>query len=151
LKRDELLIAALLGGVATIAGEIVTKILVMLNIGTYAVYELNSLILTNNRPSMLIGFLVNFIIGGHVAVLFYLIFKKLGTAHIVIKSTFCGMLLWLAFETAFTALIEDKYIPMRPITDHYVHALGTAAFGLTLGISLRIFLFKRKNREEKVG
>jgi hypothetical protein len=141
LKRDELLIAALIGGFSTIAGEIVTKILVLLHIGNFAVYELNSLILTNNRPSIFIGFLVNFIIGGHVGVLFYLLFKKLGSAHIVIKSTLCSMLLWLAFETAFTALIEDKYIPIRPIADHYVHAIGTAVFGLTLGVFFKAILF----------
>lgn len=149
MKRDELLIAAIIGGLSTIAGEIVTKILVMFHFGTYAVFELNSLILTNNRPSMFMGFLINFIIGGHVAVLLYLSFKKLGSDHLVIKCTFCSMLLWLAFETAFTALIEDKYIPMRPVIDHYAHALGTAAFGLSVGVFLRVFLFKKKALENK--
>lgn len=149
MKRDKLLVAALIGGLSTIAGEIVTWILVWLGAGQYAVFELNSLLLTNNQPSMLIGFIINFIIGGHLAAAFYLLFKWLGDEHIVVKCILGSMMLWFVFELGFTSLIEDKYIPIRPIADHIVHITGTAAFGLTVGVFMRLLLFPNGRNEKE--
>jgi hypothetical protein len=149
LKRDNLLIAAVIGGLSTISGEVVTKILVLLNIGKYAVYELNSLIVTSDTPSMLMGFIINFIIGSYIGAMFYLVLYKLGAQHLVLKCIMGSLLVWFVFEFAFTFMIEGIYIDIRPISDHLVHIAGTAAFGLTLGIFLKLLVFNRIEKEKK--
>lgn len=145
MKKDKILLSALLGGLSTIAGEIVTKILVALAIGQYAVFELNSLLVTNDRPSMLMGFIINFVLGSYVGMLFYLVSKKLGTEHLIIKAALCSSLVWFIFELGFTALIEDQYIPMRPVIDHYVHIIGTVTFGITTGVLLKLCIFRKRD------
>ena len=105
----------------------------MIGVGNYAVFELNHLIVTSNTPSLFMGFVVNFIIGCYVSSAFYLLFKKLGDDHIIIKCTIGSLILWFIFEVAFTCMIEDKYIPLRPVIDHYVHLIGTMSFGATVG------------------
>lgn len=90
------------------------------------------------------GFIINFIIGSYVAAAFFLIFDKLGTEHLIIKCTMGSLILWFIFELIFTVAIEDKYIPIRPVADHLVHIIGTASFGLTLGLLLRALAFKKQ-------
>jgi hypothetical protein len=144
MKQDKLLTAAIIGGLSTIAGEIITKILVLCKVGTYAVFALNSLLITNNQPSMLLGFILNFIIGSYVAIGAYLFFTRFGSEHLVIKCTLGSLMIWFIFELTFTALIEDKYMPIRPVIDHIQHILGTASFGITLGLLLRACVFKER-------
>lgn len=143
-----MLLAGIIGGASVISGEIVTKLLVWLGVGQYPVFELNSLLLTNNRPSMGMGFVLNAVIGLQVGVLFYLAFMKLGSEHIVIKCTCGSLILWFLFEALFTFVIEGKEIPERSISDHYVHFIGTAAYGLTVGVFLRLLLFRHSNEEK---
>lgn len=149
MKRDELFIAALIAGLSTLAGEAVTKILVLTGVGQYSVFELNSLVVTNDRPSMLMGFILNFIVGSQAGVLFYLLFKRLGNRHLVLKCILGSLPLWLIFELVFTALIEGKSIPERSLADHYVHITGTAVFGLTVGIFMRMILFKKEPQSDQ--
>lgn len=151
MKKDRLLIAAVIGGLSTISGEIITKILSLLGMGQYAVFELNSLLLTNDKPSMLMGFIINFVIGCYIASAFYLFFEKFGSQHVVMKSTVGSLMIWFIFELAFTALIEDKYIPIRPVADHYVHIIGTALFGVTMGCFLKQFLYKNGHAAKEQG
>lgn len=148
MKKDYLLISSVIGGLSTIAGEIITKILVLLNIGKYAVFELNSLIVTTDTPSLLMGFICNFIVGSFVGAVYYLVFKKLGTQHLVIKCVMGSLIIWLVFEVVFSFMIEGIHIPMRPISDHLVHITGTASFGLALGIFLRLLVFKKKEESQ---
>jgi hypothetical protein len=150
LKKDKLLIAAVIGGFSTLAGELVTKLLVLLGIGNYAVYELNSLIVTSDKPSFFMGFVLNFIVGCYVSAIFFLLFKKLGDDHLVIKCAIGSLIIWLLFEVSFTFMIEGQYIPLRPVLDHYVHVLGTLFFGVADGLLLRAFIFKRNKHGGEV-
>jgi hypothetical protein len=149
MKHDKILIAGLIGGISTLAGEIVTKILVACGIGQYAVFELNSLVVTINRPSMVIGFIINFIIGSYVSALLYLVFTKLGHDHLIIKAAMGCLLLWFVFETGFSMFIENHVIPIRPIADLFVHLAGTAAYGLSVGVFLKIFIFRKETENTK--
>lgn len=146
MKKDHVLIAGLIGGLSTIAGEIVTKLLVACGVGQYAVYELNSLLLTSDRPNFWIGLAINFIVGFYVGLIFYLAFRKIGDEHLVLKTTMGSFAMWLAFEAGFTVCIEETYIPMRSIADHFVHLAGTAAFGSVMGALLKVCLFKNKEK-----
>lgn len=140
--KDRVLVAGLIGGLSVLSGEIVTAVLVWAGLGEYRVFELNSLVVTINRPSFWMGLLVNFIIGVQVGVAFYLVFKWLGAEHVVIKCTVGSMILWFAFELVFTTGIEGKDIPLRAVSDYYVHAIGTAAYGATVGALMKACLFR---------
>ena len=77
-------------------------------------------------------------------VYFYIILlEKIGFDYLVIKSTCAGLLAWSATELLFTGLIEGKDIPLRPIADYYAHMLGALAFGVTMGLLFKKYLFNR--------
>jgi hypothetical protein len=149
MKKDRLLLAGLIGGVCTLSGEIITTVLVALGIGEYALYELNSLIVSLGRPDIIMGFILNLVVGSVVGTVFYLLFKKYGSAHIVIKTVVGSLLLWLLYELEFTAFVETKSIPLRSSADYYVHLLGTAVYGLVVGIALKWFLFTKEDKPEE--
>ncbi|TGE34488.1 hypothetical protein [Desulfosporosinus sp. Sb-LF] len=135
--------AALLGALSTIAGEIVTRALVFFGIGKYSIYNLDSLLVTFNRPTPILGLIVNFIVGGSVGVILYYKIKQIGLDYLVIKSACVGILAWAPLEFAFTVTVEGKYIELRPISDYYVQILGAIIFGITMGILFNKYLFKR--------
>ncbi|WP_423800821.1 hypothetical protein [Neobacillus sp. SAB-20_R2A] len=143
--QDKVLLIGLLGVLSTIPGEIASRILVYSGIGKYSIYKLSSLIVTFNRPVFTIGLIVDFLVSSVFAILLYFIFKKLGSCHLVIKTTLCSLLAWLVCELLFTAIVEGKYIPIRPINDYYSHIISTIIFGITLGLLMKKFIFKELN------
>lgn len=143
MKYDKPLIAVLIGALSTITGEILTRALVFLGIGKYSVYQLDSLLITFNRPTTIIGLIFNFVIGGFTGIVFYYALKKIGLDYLVIKSACVGILAWAFTELIFTVTIEGKYIDIRPISDYYVHILGALTFGITLGLLFKKYLFNR--------
>lgn len=147
MKYDKPLVAALLGAVSTIPAEIITLILVFLGIGKYSIYQLDSLLITFNRPILLLGLIVNFIAGSLTAIVFYFSLKKIGSDYLIIKSSLLGALVWFIFELLFTSTIEGEYIPLRPINDYYIHLLSSLIFGVILGILFRRYLFRSPKTE----
>ncbi|MEH7503869.1 hypothetical protein V7152_17960 [Neobacillus drentensis] len=143
--QDKVIIIGLLGVLSTIPGEIASRILAYFGIGKFGIYELASFIITLNRPVFILGLIVDFLVGSVFAVLLYFIFEKLGSCHLVIKTTVCSLLAWLACELLFTAIIEGKYISIRPINDYYSHIFSAIIFGITLGLLLKKFIFKKLN------
>jgi hypothetical protein len=143
--QDKVIIIGLLGVLSTIPGEIASRILVYFGIAKFGIYELASFIITLNRPVFIIGLIVDFLVGSVFAVLLYFIFEKLGSCHLVIKTTVCSLLAWLVCELLFTAIIEGKYISIRPINDYYSHIFSALIFGITLGLLLKKFIFKKLN------
>ncbi|MBS4214031.1 hypothetical protein [Neobacillus rhizophilus] len=140
--QDKVLKIGLLGVLSTIPGEIASRIFVYFGIGKYAIYELASLIVTFNRPVFTIGLIVDFLVGSFFAIFICFIFKKIGSCHLVIKTTLCSLLAWLVCEVLFSALIEGQYIPIRPINDYYSHIISAIIFGITLGLLIKKFIFK---------
>src|SRR5574342_20738 len=141
--QDKVLISGLLGALSTISGEIASRIFVYFGIGKYGIYELASFIITFNRPVFTIGLIVDFLVGSVFATLLYFIFEKLGSCHLVIKTTLFSLLTWLVCELLFTATVEGKYIPIRPINDYYSHIFSAVIFGITLGLLLKKFIFTK--------
>ncbi|HBP63859.1 MAG TPA: hypothetical protein DD730_06225 [Desulfosporosinus sp.] len=123
MKYDKPMVAALIGALSTISAEILTRAFTSFGIGQYSVYQLDSLLITQNRPTLGIGLIVNLIIGGLVGILFYYSLEKIGFDYLVIKSACVGLLAWSGTELVITDLVEGKTIPLRPIAGYYVHML----------------------------
>ncbi|VBB08527.1 Hypothetical protein LUCI_3805 [Lucifera butyrica] len=141
MNYDKPLLAGLLGALSTLISEIVTQLLVVLGIGKYSIYELDSLLVTLNRSSIFIGFIVNVIAGGTIAVLFYYAIGKLGRDYLVYKGLAVGLLSWGVFELILTATIEGHFFDIRPMADYYTHLVATSVYGILLGLLFDKYLF----------
>lgn len=142
MRYDKPMVAALIGSLSTIPSEIVTRALISLGIGKYSIYQLDSLLITFNRPTTIMGLIINIIVGGFAGMVFYYALKKIGWDYLVIKSSAIGLMSWAFFELIFTVTVEGTYIDIRPISDYYVHLLGSLTFGITLGLLFKKYLFK---------
>ncbi|MDR3564434.1 MAG: hypothetical protein P4N41_25765 [Negativicutes bacterium] len=146
MKYDKPLIAGLFGALSTLISEIVTQVFVFFGIGKYSVYELDSLLITFNRPSILLGFIVNIIAGGAIAILFYYAIGKLGQDYLVFKGAAVGLVGWGIFELLLTATVEGHFFEIRPMSDYYIHLIGTVIFGISLGLFFEKYLFYKPVR-----
>ncbi|OPX90425.1 MAG: hypothetical protein A4E53_00977 [Pelotomaculum sp. PtaB.Bin104] len=143
MNYDKPLVATALGVASTIPYEIITRVMLFMGIGKYSFYELDSLIVTSNRPSVFLGFIVSSIVGGVLAVILYYATIKIGKDYLVLKGIAISLIFGMVLEVLFMATIEGKSMPLRPLSDYYVHAFGAVIFGVSLGILFNIFLFKK--------
>lgn len=140
MKFDKTLATVLTGILSTIPYELFTRIVMLFGIGKYSEYQLSSMVITLNRPTAIMGFFVSSILGSISALLFYYALQKLKSDYLIVKGILVGFISFIFLETVFTAIIEGPgLIPLRPISDYYLHLFGSAVFGLTLGL-----LFKKK-------
>ena len=142
MKFDKPLFAILIGILSTIPYELFTRLLMYFGIGQYSIYYLASLIVTINRPTLIIGFIVSSLIGGLIATVLYYALNKLGSDYLVFKGMVSGLLSWVIIEFLFSATIEGKFIPIRTMNDYYSHLLGSIIFGAIMGFMFKSFLFK---------
>src|SRR4051812_43073159 len=98
--------------------------MIFYGIGKYSLYQLDSLIITLNRPSAIIGFIVSSFVGISITVSFYYALKKLGTDYLIIKNVLVSIFMWIFFELLLTAFIEGRYFNPRPLNDYYIHIIG---------------------------
>lgn len=147
MKNDKLLVTAFMGIISTVPAEILTQLLVYFRIGKFSIYQLASLFVTYNRPTVIMGFIVDALVSSVVAFLFCLALEKLGSNYLIIKVTMASLLSWFACELVFTLTLEGKSIEIRPISDYYSHILGAMVFGITLGLLFRKFLFKNSTSQ----
>ncbi|SDH85266.1 hypothetical protein [Desulfosporosinus hippei] len=82
MKYDKPLIVAMIGAVSTMPSEVLTRLLLLLGIGKYSIYQLDSLLITFNRPIAIMGLIVNLIVGGFVGIVFYYSLEKIGTDYL---------------------------------------------------------------------
>ncbi|VBB09043.1 Hypothetical protein LUCI_4329 [Lucifera butyrica] len=141
MKHNKPLTAGILGAVSTITGEVVTKFLTWLGFGKYSIYQLISMTVTLNRPTEIIGLIVNFILGGFIGIAFYYSLILIGRDYLVLKSTAVSLFFWFLAEIIFTAIIEGHFIAIRPISDYYVHLSGAIAYGVTVGLLFKVYIF----------
>ncbi|MEA4848797.1 MAG: hypothetical protein VB106_16320 [Clostridiaceae bacterium] len=111
--------------------------------GKFSLYQLDSLIITANRPEPVLGILVSCIVSGFSAVLFYFLLTALNMEHLITKSIAFTLLIWAVLEVVFIGNIEGTFIAVRPISDYYIHFLGSVAHGITQGILFKHLLFKQ--------
>lgn len=145
MKNDKYLLLGFLGIISTIPSQIFSTILKYFGFAKYSMYDLASLIITFNRPSIIMGLFVDALISGTLAIIFCLIFEKLGSDYLVIKTMLGSFIAWLAFELLLTSTIEGKFIAIRPMRDYYSHILGTMVFGIMLGVLIKRFYFSKSN------
>lgn len=143
MKYNKPLVAGFYGAVSTVVSEAITQIMLYFGIGKYSVYQLDSLLVTFNRPSIIIGLVVNIIAGGTIAVLFYYAVGKLGQDYFIYKGLAVGLVSWGIFELLFTMTIEGVYIDIRPMADYYTHLLASAAYGISLGLLFEKYIFQQ--------
>lgn len=143
MKYDKPVIVALIGALSAVPYEVFTRLLLFFGIGKYSVYQLSSLMITLNRPTAIMGFVVCSVLSSVIAILFYYILKKIGSDFLVIKSVLTSLLVWITLETVFVWLIEGPgLVPIRPISDYYLHLFGSIIFGATLGVFMNKYVFK---------
>lgn len=142
MKYDKPLIACSIGAISTIISEIITQSFVLSGIGKYSIYQLISLVITINRPTEIIGMIVNFIIGGFLGVVFYYALGIIGADYLVIKSFAASLIFWFFSEMIFTAVIEGRYIEVRPVIDYYIHLAGASCYGIAVGLLFEKYLFQ---------
>lgn len=141
MNFDKPLISVLLGFAATIPYEIFTRIMLLLGIGKYSVYQLSSLIVTLDRPTAVLGVATSSSVGIAIALIFYFSLKTIGIDYIIIKGLLAGLFGWIVCEVLYTFLLEGPpIITPRPISDYYVQLLGSCVYGLTLGLLFRKFI-----------
>lgn len=143
LKQDKPLIAILLGALSTIAYELFTRLTIFLGAGEYSLYQLDSLIITLDRPTPILGAVISFIVAGFGSAIFYYTLLKIGSDYLIIKSIAFNMLIWSVLEAFFMAVIESRIIEPRAIKDYYNHMFGIIIYGITLGVLYKKFLFKK--------
>lgn len=143
MKNDKPLKAAFIGFISTITYEVFTRILLYFGIGKYSLYQLDSFVVTIDKPRAIIGAVVSFAVSCFIANLVYYSTKKLGSDYLVIKSVIISIMFWIVLEAVFTSSIEGRYIPIRPVSDYYIHLFGAIVFGITLGVLFNKFFFKK--------
>jgi hypothetical protein len=143
MKLDKLTIAGIIGVTSTSVYEVFTRILIYLGIGKYSIYQLDGFIVSINRINSILGLVISCIVSGWGTVLFYLAITHTNSNCLVIKNIMFTLLMWGILEAVFTGTIEGKFIPIRPISDYYIHMCGSIILGITQGLLLKIFLFKK--------
>ena len=143
MKYDKPSLALLIGALSTIPYEIFTRVLVALGFAKYSVYQLNSFMITLNRPNALIGAVSTMILSSGISLVFYYTLKILGRDYLILKSITVSLFSWLILEVLFMWLIEGRgLIPYRPIYDYYSEMFGAIVFGITLGLLFRKYLLR---------
>jgi hypothetical protein len=143
LKDDKLLKAGAIGALCTILSEIVSQILIVLGFGKYSIFNISSMLVTINRPSIVMGLLVSVTVGVFSAIILYYLLILTGSDNVVIKSVMGSVLLWLALEMFFTMFIEGRFFSIRPISSYYVHLVAAIIFGISEGILFNRILFDK--------
>ena len=143
MKYDKPTLAMLIGALSTIPYEIFTRVLVTLGFAKYSVFQLNSFMITLDRPNTLLGAVSAIILSAVISLILYYALKIFGRDYIIIKSIAISLFSWLILEVIFMWLIEGRnLITHRPINDYYSELFGSIVFGTTLGLLYQKYLLK---------
>lgn len=143
MKEDKSLILGIIGVVSTIISEIITWIGRLTGLANYSDYELTSLVITGNKPSAPIGFVVESSIGVIISAVLYRLVKETGEKYILLKSVITGIIAWIIIEILITAIIEGKTVPYREVSSYYTHLIGAIGFGIIQGLLFKRYILKK--------
>lgn len=143
LDDDKILIAGAIGVVSTVAGEIGSWILLSLGFGKYSVYQENSLVVTYNTPSIMIGFIINILIGSIIGATVYLTTKKWGHRHIIMVSLFFTMVAWLSLEIIINAIVDKNIITSRLMSGYYNSIINAVVHAVFKALMIKRLIFNR--------
>ena len=143
LDDNKLLIAGAIGIASTVVGEIGSWILISFGFGKYSVFQSNSLIVTFNKPSILIGFILNLLIGGIIGSTVYLTTKKWGHRHIIIVSLLFTMTAWLALEIITNSIVDENIVASRQMSGFYNSIINAVAHAVFKAIMIKRLIFDK--------
>lgn len=147
MKYDKPVVAAIIGAISAIPYELFTRLLLSFGIGRYSVYQLSSLMITLSRPTTIMGFVVVSVLSSTISVMLYYALSKIGSDYLLAKSILASLLVWIALETIFVWLIEGpRLVPIRPVSDYYLHMFGATIFGLTMGLLMKKYIFETTSK-----
>lgn len=142
MKIDKLMAVSIIGALSTIPYEMLTRVLKLVGYAEYSVYELSSLMVTLNRPDIVLGSFLSMILGASIAIiLYYAVIGRFGWNNILFKSVFINFQSLVFLEFLFMWLIEGRnLIPFRPIKDYYSHIFCVSIYGLILGLLFQKYI-----------
>lgn len=143
LDDDKLLLAGVIGIASTVIGEIGSWILLSLGLGKYSVYQENSLIVTFNKPSVVIGFILNILIGSIIGASVYLVTKKWGNKHIILVSLIFTLTAWMFLEIITNAIVDRNIIASRLISGYYNSLINAVAHAVVKALMIKYLIFKK--------
>ncbi|MBT2723001.1 hypothetical protein [Bacillus sp. ISL-46] len=145
LDDNKVVIAGVIGAVSTLVGEITSWILLRSGYDKkYTLYQLNSLMITvKDRPTELMGLILNFGIGSMLGAMIYLALRKWGHRYVLLICGVISLFMWFLWELLFTMSIEGKTIPIRPVSSYYSHLISSLAYGVSMGLMLKNFIFNK--------
>lgn len=143
LDDYRILVAAAIGAVSTVIGEIGSRLLLSLGLGSYSVYQENSLVITFNQPSMLIGFAINLLIGSVIGVSVYLITKRWGYRYIIMVSLILTLVTWTILGIAFNATVDENIVTSRQLSDFYNSLTNAIVHAVFKALMIKRFIFNK--------
>lgn len=143
LNDDKILLAGAIGIASTVVGEICSWIFIYFGIGTYSTYQLNSLIVTCNKISAMVGFFPNLLMGGIIGAAVYLTLKKWGNRHIIIVSLAYTLVAWMFLEITFNSVVDKNIINAREMSGFYNQFISAVIHAVAKGLMLKWFIFNR--------
>ncbi|KHD37120.1 membrane protein [Clostridium acetobutylicum] len=143
LNDTNVIIAGLIGIVSTIVGEICSRIFIYFGIGKYSAYQLNSLIVTYNRPSAILGFMLNLLIGGIIGAAVYLTAQKWGDKHVILLSLAYTLVAWMFLEIIFNVVVNKSTVTTREFSGYYNQYISAVIHAVAKGLMLNFFIFKK--------
>ncbi|GFP75481.1 hypothetical protein [Clostridium fungisolvens] len=143
LNDDKILVAGVIGIASTVVGEICSWILLSFGIGTYSTYQINSLIVTYNKPSILVGLFLNLIMGGIIGAAVYLTLKKWGHDHIIMVSLGYTLVAWMFIEIIANGVVDKDLIATRVIGGYVNQFISAVIHAVAKGLMLKWFIFNR--------
>ncbi len=151
MKEDKTLILGTIGIFSTIVSEIITWLGRLSGLSNYSDYELSSLIMTINRPSLPLGFVIEGTIGVIISALLFRLVKETGEKYIILKSVITGIVAWIIIEILITETIEGKSVPLRELSSYYTHLIGAVGFGMTQGLLFKRYILKKVHVKEQIN
>ncbi|EMS69936.1 hypothetical protein [Ruminiclostridium cellobioparum] len=150
MKEDKTLILGMIGVFSTIISEIITWIGKLSGLANYSDYELTSLIITLNRPTVLLGFVIEGSIGVIISIVLFKLVKETGEKYILLKSVITGIVAWIIIEILITMIVEGKTIPLRELAAYYTHLIGAIGFGITQGLLFKRYILSKFHSKEQI-
>lgn len=150
MKEDKTLILGMIGVFSTIISEMITWIGKLTGLANHSDYELTSLIVTLNRPTVPLGFVIEGSIGVIISAVLFKLVKETGGKYILLKSVITGIVAWIINEILITMIVEGKTMPLRELEAYYTHLIGAIGFGITQGLLFKRYILNKVHVKERI-
>ncbi len=143
LNDDKIITAGIIGIVSTIVGEICSWIFIYFGIGKYSTYQINSLIVTYDKPSAMVGFFLNLLFGGIIGAAVYLTANKWGNRHVMLISLAYTLVAWMVIEIVFNGVVYKSIIEARELSGYYGQYISAVIHAVAKAIMLNHFIYHK--------